>query len=337
MSLSRRKFLTLSLGGGVAVAGGLIAASHPLWDTNQVLTEHSRRSWALGSDVTMTVLGTDATHANRVLDAAFAELETVERVMSLYRPDSQISVLNRERVLHQPHPYLVEVLTASAETSRLSNGAFDITVQPLWDAFAIAQKQGRLPSDDEVGKARQAVDWRAVEVTKERVRLLSPVQAVTLNGVAQGFAADRAVAALRAHGIEHALVNAGEIGSLGTKPSGDPWKVGVQHPRQREAFAALAALSSRCLSTSGDYETTFSADFSKNHIFDPRTGQSPSELASVSIAAPTAMQADLLSTTAMVLGPERSLELIAQLQDVDALLILKNGRTLQTSGFAGNA
>lgn len=337
MSLSRRKFLTLSLGGGVAVAGTLVAANRRLWDSDHSLTEHSRRSWALGSDVTMTVLGTDAAHANRALDAAFGELETVERVMSLYRPESQISVLNRERVLHQPHPYLVEVLTASAEASRLSNGAFDISVQPLWDVFATAQRQGQLPSEDEVAKARQTIDWHAVEVTTERVRLLAPVQAITLNGVAQGFAADRAVAALRAHGIKHALVNAGEIGSLGNKPNGDPWKVGVQHPRQREAFAALAALSGRCLSTSGDYETTFSADFSKNHIFDPRTGQSPSELASVSIAAPTAMQADLLSTTAMVLGPERSLELIAQLPNVDALLILKNGRTLQTRGFASDA
>lgn len=333
MSLNRRKFLMVSLGGAAAAAGGLAAVNRVIRNADQSLAEYSRQSWALGSEVSMTVLGVDAERANRALDAAFAELETVERVMSLYRPDSQLCVLNQQRVLTQPHPYLVEVLTASAEASRLSDGAFDITVQPLWDLFATAQKQGRVPSDEEVAKARQVVDWRAVQLSDDRVRLHSPALAITLNGVAQGFAADRAVAALRDHGIEHALVNAGEIGSLGSKPNGDPWKVGVQHPRQRDAFAALAALSGRSLSTSGDYETAFSEDFSKNHIFDPRTGQSPNELASVSIAAPTAMQADLLSTAAMVLGPERSFELIAQLPDVDALLILKNGHTLKTRGF----
>ena len=167
----------------------------------------------------------------------------------------------------------------------------------------------------------------------DRIRLLSPVRAVTLNGIAQGFAADRAVTALRQHGIEHALVNLGEVGCLGRKPSDEDWTVGVQHPRVAEAYVSLAALNGRSLATSGDYETKFTDDFAKHHIFDPRSGQSPTELASASIAAPTALQADALSTTAMVLGPERTLALIESLPNVDALLVLKNGRSLRTPGF----
>lgn len=281
----------------------------------------------------MTILGATPRQATRALDAAFAELETVEQVMSLYRPDSQLCQLNRQRILNRPHPYLVEVLLGAAVVSRLSNGAFDITVQPLWDLFAARHKEGRVPSDSEISGAQRSVDWRAVDVREDCICLHAPVSSVTLNGIAQGFAADRAVAALRRYDIEHALVNTGEIGSLGTKPCGEEWTVGVQHPRQRDAYVALAALKNRSLSTSGDYETTFSMDFAKNHLFDPETGQSPRELASVSIAAPSAMQADALSTAAMVLGPHRALALIEQLPNVDALLVLKDGRSLRTSGF----
>ncbi len=329
MSLNRRKFLMSSLGGAAVFAGGLVAVNRCFRRTD----EHSRRGWALGSDVTMTVLGVDNATANGALDAAFAELETVERVMSLFRPDSQLCRLNRERSLVRSHPYLLQVLSAATAASQLSDGAFDITVQPLWDLYAAAQRQGRVPTDDEVAEARQTVDWQAVEVRNDCIQLHPPAIGITLNGIAQGFAADRAVDALRRHGIDHALVNAGEIGTLGAKPNGDRWKVGVQHPREREAFVALAALSGRSLSTSGDYETTFSADFSKNHIFDPRTGHSPRELASVSIAAPTAVQADAFSTAAMVLGPERAFALIESLPDVDGLFVLKNGRVLRTRGF----
>ena len=128
-------------------------------------------------------------------------------------------------------------------------------------------------------------------------------------------------------------MNSGEIGCLGRKPDGCDWTVGVQHPRESDAFVALTALRGRSLATSDDYETTFSEDFSKNHIFDPRTGDSPSELASVSVAAPSAMQADAFSTAAMVLGVDRAVALIATLADVDALLVLKQGRMRRTPGF----
>ncbi len=328
MPVNRRKFMMMSLGSVAALALGRAASNRR--GAEQAVT---RRSWALGSDVSMTILGAATARADRALDAAFAELETVERVMSLYRADSQLCRLNRDGVLDRPHPSLVEVLLAARETSRQSDGAFDVTVQPLWELFSSSSRRGELPTDEEISAARESVDWRAVEIGRDRIRLHAPVRAVTLNGIAQGFAADRAVAALRQHGIEHALVNSGEVGCLGCKPGGKEWTVGVQHPRVADAYVSLAALNGRSLATSGDYETKFSEDFSKNHIFDPRTGLSPSELASASILAPTAMQADALSTVAMVLGPERTLALIESLPSVDALLVLKNGRSLQTPGF----
>ena len=336
MPVNRRKFMMLSVSGAAAMALGHAATNRWGGTTVRPLVENAvtRRSWALGSDVTMAILGAPTSRAERALDAAFAELETVEQVMSLYRADSQLCRLNRDGVLDRPHSQLVEVLLAAREMSRQSDGAFDVTVQPLWELFSSSSKRGELPTEAEVSTARRSVDWRGIEIGVDRIRLRSPVRAVTLNGIAQGFAADRAVAVLRQHGIEHALVNSGEVGCLGRKPSGEDWTVGVQHPRVADAYVSLAMLDGRSLATSGDYETKFSDDFSKNHIFDPRSGQSPSELASASILAPSAMQADALSTTAMVLGPERTLALVESLPNVDVLLVLKNGRVMRTRGFS---
>ena len=163
--------------------------------------------------------------------------------------------------------------------------------------------------------------------------LQRPGMGVTLNGVAQGYAADRALLAARRHGVEHALFLAGAYVSLGRNEQGEDWTLGIQHPRNPDAIAARLALDGRALSTSGDYETFFTPDFLHNHIFDPATGDSPTELASASVLTPTGMMADSLSTSFMVLGSERSLALAAKLPGVDALLIGKDGRRWRTPGL----
>ena len=316
----------------LSIGGGLLATGYAALRSPSTSTV-TRRGWALGSDVTMTVVCDSVERSARALDAAFAELETVERVMSLYRADSQVCRLNQDKVLADPHPYLIEVLAAAATMSRQSGGAFDITVQPLWDLHSKCRHNGRLPTEAQLEVARRAIDWTAVEFGADFIRLRRPAEFITLNGVAQGFAADRALAALRAAGIEQALVNAGEIGSVGGKTNTQPWTAGIQHPREPDAYSSVISLDGRSLATSGDYETTFTDDFSRNHIFDPRTGQSPLELASVSIVAPSGLQADAVSTAAMVLGAERTMSLVRSLSRVDAFLVLKSGDVLRTPGF----
>lgn len=329
MPIHRRKFLALALGAAPAVAGGTLA-----WRLGQPGdSEVTRRSRALGTDVSLTVLGAPRVTAERALDAAFAELETVERVMSLYRPDSDVCRLNRERIVANPHPYLREILARAEDLSRLTRGAFDITVQPLWATHATAQREGRLPTENELAASQTQVDWRALDIRGPAVRLRAPATAITLNGIAQGYAADRAIDALRRHAITHAVVNTGEVGTIGRRPTGEAWQIGVQHPRLKDAFVAVAGLDGRALSTSGDYATSFTSDFSTNHVFDPKTGRSPDEVASVSIVAPTATLADALSTAAMVLGPRETLALLEQMPNIDALFVLKTGRVIRTHGF----
>lgn len=339
---NRRKFLLLTgaatscVGLGVTswlLRGGANSEDDDLATTADGLQAATRTSWALGADVSMTALHESRATAELALDDAFAELNLVERLMSIYQADSQLSRLNRDGVLTQPHPYFVEVLRAARKISQATDGAFDVTVQPLWALYVESQKSGRLPSADEVKQAQQAVDWRSVEIADDVVRLHGAGRAITLNGIAQGYAGDRATAALRARGVDHALVNTGEFGTIGRKENSEAWIIGIQHPRDKDAFVSVANLAGRCLATSGDYETTFSDDFRLNHLFDPRTGRSPSELASVSVVANTAMDADALSTAVFVLGANAGLRLIRATAGADALLVRKDATTLITDGF----
>ena len=293
----------------------------------------NKKSWALGSDVAITALHHDQAIAESSVTAAMDQLHRVDALMSIYRTNSQVSQLNREGIVKNPHPYLVDVLRAACDVSRRSDGAFDVTVQPLWQLYRQAKQRGDLPDAAAVKAARSLIDWRSIEMTTKVIRLRRPGAAITLNGIAQGFAADRVAATLRVFGIRHALVDTGEIAALGRRQNRHAWTVGIQHPRREDAFVSLAKLAGRCLATSGDYATTFTPDFRHNHLFDPHTGRSPTLLSSVSVCAATAMQADALATTVSVLGPTDGIELIRRTPGADALLVLKGGAVIATDGF----
>jgi FAD:protein FMN transferase len=329
VTFGRRRFLQIGLGTGGLAACGAIASS---W-SSRPLVEVRRAGRALGTTTEFCVLHEDRATAERAIDAAFTAIDLVEDLMSLYRPHGRVCELNRTGRLDEPHPWLIEVLRHAQGISQATDGAFDVTVQPLWLCWSQAAQEQRLPTDAELQAARQRVDWRALRVSPQRISLDRPGMQVTLNGIAQGFAADRAAAALREAGIEHALVNTGEVSALGRKQDGGAWTVGVQHPRRDEAYSALAKLAGRALSTSGDYATTFSPDRRHHHIVDPRLGYSPGELASATIVAPTALEADALSTAVLVLGADRGLRLLADRPGVEALLVFKDGRTRTTPGF----
>jgi len=283
--------------------------------------------------VSFTVIDEDREAAEKAIEMALSELRAVEAVMSLYRPDSELSALNAYGVLRRPHPMLLEVLAKAQEFAAASDGAFDVTVQPLWRTYSAAQDLGRLPSDAEIAEARSKVDWRKLKVSAGEVRLSEHSMAVTLNGIAQGFAADRVRTTLRDAGVKHALIDTGEIGTLGSKPAEEPWRVGVQDPSENGAFLGVAALEGRCLATSGDYATRFDAGGTAHHIFDPATGRSPQEFASVSIVAPTATDADALSTAVFVLGYEKGLKLLQTSGGAEALLVFKDGSIRTTRGW----
>lgn len=338
---NRRRFLVVAAAAAAGAVGRPMGSSVTASDDKIV----SRRAFALGAETSFVVRHPNQQRAECAIDAALSELESVEQIMSLYRPDSQLCRLNRDGALDDPHPWLVEVLELGRRVSQHAAGAFDVTVQPIWEAKVAATLDQNHSTDDlhrdergrcharQLQRALATVDWRRIVVTSRQIRFQQPHMRVTLNGIAQGFAADKALAALLKHDVKHALINTGEFTSLGESAHEEPWRVGLQHPRAAEEHVAITALDGRALATSGDYATRFSPDGSQHHIVDPRSGQSPTELSSVSVVAPTGVLADAYSTAFFVLGVERAFPVLASLPDVDAFFVRKDGETFWTEHF----
>jgi FAD:protein FMN transferase len=289
---------------------------------------------AFGTTVTIAAVHEDPAVARGAITEALGEARRVDALMSVYRKDSEVGRLNAEGVLHGPDPHLVRVLDRAQQVAELSGGAFDVTVQPLWTLFVACRGEGRLPAPREIASARALVGYRGLEVSRRRVALARPGMGITLNGIAQGYAADLALAALAGRGVRDALLDTGEFGAEGVRAPSRPWTVGVQHPRDGSALLGTVAMDGRFLATSGDYATTFSDDRLYHHIFDPATGVSPVGLSSVVVAASSGMDADALTKPLMILDRARAERLLAGFAGAGALWVDKEARVVGARGLA---
>ncbi|GJI93170.1 FAD:protein FMN transferase [Duganella hordei] len=326
--MKRRTFIASAVGSIAGVTGCI-------WPGGETL--HHGAALAFGTTISISVVHADAGLAARAIEDGLRAAQQIDRLMSIYRSDSQVFQLNRDGALAHPDPRLLEVLAQAAALSGMSGGAFDVTVQPLWRLYSQAAARGGLPRDAERRRAQALVDWRQLEFDKDIVRFRKPGMALTLNGLAQGYAADQALAAVQAHGVRDALLDTGEFVARGRKPRRRPWILGIRDPRDADALAATLYAQGCSVATSGDYECTFTPDYRHHHIFDPSLGDSPDELASVTVLAPTSLLADGLSTAFMVMGWERAHALAARLPAVDLMVIDKQGRERRSAGFPSEA
>ena len=325
-SLTRRRFIHIA-----AAAAGV--AVMPAWAAGE--GKVPLRTWrgvALGADAALRLYHPDPREADRLIGACLAEVGRLEKVFSLYRGDSAIRHLNRFGWLRTPPLELVQLLAASQQFARLTGGAFDPTVQPLWDLyarhFARPDADPAGPSAAAIRAALDRVDAAAIEVDPGRIRFLKPGMGITLNGIAQGFITDRVTDLLRANGIERTLVDMGEIRALGRHPDGRSWSVGLEDPVFPGHIAATIPLDDRAVSTSGGYGFRFDPAGRFNHIFDPHTGGTSREFLSVSVVADTATAADALSTAFAVM-PLAAARAVVRRIGAEAYATLADGSKLQ--------
>lgn len=328
-SLTRRGALRLVLGSGLAVAGGMAEAGR---DTARV---HRRAALAFGTTVSVTLEATGLATAEAAFSEAFAAVRRIDRLASLTRVDGQVHRLNRDGVLDNPDPAVVAMLRMAQRMHAATQGAFDVTVQPMWLAFDAAARRGSWPDETEIAAIRPLVDGTAIRVEDGRIAFERPGMAITLNSLARGLAADHVAMALARCGIVNALFDIDVLGGLGRRPDGEPWRVAVRHPRDPAASVGVADVRG-CLSTSGDYEYHWSADYARNHIIDPRRGCSPGDFASVVVQAESGLIADALSTAAFLVGRRDAGPLLERF-GAEALFVDKAGAVSWTAGFPRRA
>lgn len=325
--MRRRTLLSSSI--GLAAFSGLGCSS----DKTTPSCLHTGAALAFGTTVSIKLIHQNASHAEQAIQKALHQVKTIDTLMSTYQTQSQLFQLNQAGIFKSPDRHFVEVLTFARQLSILTAGAFDITVQPLWNVFSEAKTHGQLPDLKDIQAARALVNWQGLEINEDQLRLTKPGMAITLNGLAQGYALDLATMVLKTEGIQHALLDTGEFGAMGHKQAQKAWTLGIADPRKTGNILGRLNMDDRKVATSGDYECAFDADFVHHHIFDPASGTSPTELASVTVLAPTGILADGLSTAFMVMGSEKAFFLSQKIEGVDALLVRKDGAVFKTADF----
>lgn len=290
--------------------------------------------------VELLFFGGSSSKAEQISNAVFAEMERLEKIFSRSLQESEISLINRSAGIE---PALVghEMLSVATQAiyyAQLSEGAFDPTIAPLIDLWGFLGQAYRVPSEAEIWAVLPLVNYSRIQIDNSRQTIFLPEKkmALELGGIAKGYIIDRALDILTAAGVEHAYINAGgDIGLLGSKPDGSPWQIGVRHPREENNIIAVLPVIGGAVVTSGDYQRAFVEEGVKyHHILNARSGLPSRDLASVTIYAATALEADALSTTVFLLGPVKGLALIEAIPGVEGILITPAMEILISDGLA---
>ena len=298
----------------------------------QVYSESSYRV-VMGTFAKILVTAKNEKQAKDCIEAGFAQIRLVESLMSDYKSDSEISRVNanafKEPVRVSDATF--EVLQKSIEHSKISDGAFDITVGPLVELWRKAGDSNTVPSAEELSKIAEKVGFEKLLLDNETksVRFMVEGMKLDLGAIAKGYSIDKAVEAMKANGAVSGMVDiGGDIRCFGKPADRENWIIGLQDPSKPEEFIdtgkslLVIKLTDEAVATSGDYQRFVTVGGKKHsHIIDRKKEDGAESLSSVTIIAKTAIDADALATTVSVLGAEKGLKLIEDTPDVEAILI----------------
>lgn len=293
--ISRRRFIALSAG---LVAGPVIA--------QPVMPRLYRTGQALGASTSIRI---DHPDASAIAARVVVEISRLDGIFSLYRDDSALMRLNQTGRLDGPPFELLDCLAIAGAVHHASDGAFDPTIQPLWRLWADAVAAGQRPSPEALAETRARTGWEGVTIDAGSISL-RPGMALSLNGIGQGYLADRISMLLADEGLRDIFIDTGEFRALGGMPGGCGWPVTL-------VSGESITLKDRALATSAPRGTTFDQEGRLAHILDPRSGlPTPTPWASVTVSADSAALADALSTAACLYDSRAGIEaLIARFAD----------------------
>ena len=290
-------------------------------------------------DIMGTRISVELWHQNESLamqcsDKIFAEMHRLDAMMSPYKSDSEISYINNNAAIAavEVSDDIAEVIGQSLYFSGVSNGAFDITFASI--GYRYDYRKQLKPSDQLIEQSLPSIDYRHIDLNKNRLSFDDSGVRIDLGGIAKGYAVDRAIEITRQCGIREALISAGGDTKILGRKQGKPWIIGIAHPRKKNELALVLPLSDTALSTSGDYERFFIRNGQRiHHIINPATGKSATATWSATVTGPDAIATDALSTTIFVLGAKKGIALIETLENIDAVIIDSEGNMHYSSGL----
>ncbi len=335
--MNRRSFLKLSGLLGLSVATtGIIPTTAEAIKFNRKMHKVSTTRIAMGTFVTMTLIHSSKDQAEEAMGMAFQEIDRLTGLMNRFDDQTAIGRLNREGLLKEIPPEVAGVIGSALEYYRLSHGTFDMTVKPVIDLFREKIALGKHPdiSEKELKQILDLVGSDQIELNGRVIRFKKPGMGITLDGIAKGYIVDRASRILMNHHIENHLINAGgDIRAKGIRQDEKPWTVAIQDPQKKRDYPDIIHMNDAAVATSGNYEVYFDREKMFHHIVDPRTGLSPQASTSVSVMAPTTMEADALSTSVFVMDPAQGVRFIDSLPQSECLVISNGDRRMKSTGW----
>jgi thiamine biosynthesis lipoprotein len=291
----------------------------------------------MGTQVSITVVAPTAAQGEAAIDAGMAEVRRFDAMMSLYKDGSEITRVNLAAG-KQPVKVsreMIEAVEQAAEISRRSGGVFDVTIGPLVVLWQMRLKEGKVPSDAEISRVRPLVNFRNITIDKKNstIFLKRPGMIMDLGGM-KGYIADQTADLIKRRGIRNALIAlAGDIWALGHREDGKPWRIGVQHPREKDRTLAVLELSDKYVCTSGDYERFLIKEKKRyHHIIDPRTGKPSNGVISVTLVGNKGALIDPLAKVPFILGVEKGLGLVRE-YGAEAIIVDEQGKVTSTAGI----
>lgn len=280
----------------------------------------------MGTSFQVVAYAPDESAAATAFAGAFARIAALDALLSDYKPESVVSQLSAASPTQRSvDTDVFAVLERAQHFSRLTDGAFDVTVGPLTKLWRRARRRNQLPDPLLLADARQAVGYAFLKLTSETrtVELSRPHMRLDLGGIAKGYAADEAVATLRSLGVTRVLVNAGGDIVAGDPPPGHPgWRVGVAPLDASKPPSQILLVRNAAVATSGDAWQFVELNGTRySHIIDPKTGLGLTDRSSVTVIARDGTTADALASALSVMGVARGLPLIDALPDVEAIMV----------------
>lgn len=320
-------------------AGGLMLCLLFVVPTESAAVTLKDQRIAMGSRFEITAVHPDAKQCQAAIDAAWAEIERIEAVISEWRETSEVSEVNRKAGIEPVvvSRELFNLTRRSLRVSDLTDGAFDITFHTVGRLWNFKSRNSPIPDDASIQRALKDTGYRHVilDESKLTIYLDRKETRIGFGGIGQGYGVNRAVFVLKEHGVTGGVVNgSGDLVLFGTQENGKPWRVGIANPLDRDKVFAWLDATEQAVVTSGDYENYIEHDGKRyGHILDPRTGYPASEVRSVTIVCPDGELADALATGVSVLGVDAGLKLINRLRGVEAMLVDSSGAVHFSEGL----
>lgn len=332
----RRSFLKLSglLGLGVASAALLPVEKAEALFFGPKEYKVTETRLAMGTFVAMTAIHPSRDEAEQAIGLAFQEIDRLNAMLTHFEKSSAVGSFNATGKIDQAPQEMLELVARSLYYNRETGGAFDITVKPLIDLYKDSFAKSMQPSESEIDRTLKLVGSNNIFYQSGSLQFSGSNMGITLDGIAKGYIVDKASAVLRANGVANHLINAGgDIRSSGLAAQGKAWTVAIQDPGKSKEYPDIITMKDGAVATSGNYEIYYDNEKLFHHIINSRTGHSPHLSSSVTVTAPTVMDADALATSVFVMEPVAGVQFINSQPDCECFVIGKDGDMSRSKGW----